>query len=756
MDNHISHTEHEEERVRELLRYNILDTPDEKEFDDLTKMAAYLCDVKYAHINFLDHKRQWTKSCHGWDVREMPRDESICNHTIQRDKYMVVNDLSEDPHFKDMDYVKDKSIRFYAGVILKNNGYKLGTLCVFGPEPKQLSDNQLESLQILGNEVEAQLELRLKREELIEEHKRLKKSAIFLQNSTDIRMILDPETLRILEVNKEVEELLGYETGEIQDTTLANHLRQEKFITELKEWANNKSAQQFSSETIISTRANDPLWFQLTVTEESNRYYVTGRNISRRKQSEQRFRKQAKLTENIIQNLPGIFFIMNKEGRIKRWNNNLVDVTNRGPEETQNLPYTNFIAPKHHDKAEKALHKVFEDGHIRTELDFLSKDQKVTPILLVGFRYQTNDNTYVTGIGIDISDKKQALEELEQKEQKLKEALRIGKIGGWTWEIPDDELIWSDEVYHILGLDKEETKPTVELYFDLLPESEVERLEKLVEGIREGRGMKDIEHQMLKSDGSVIYVHQRGETHYDSEGNAIRVDGILQDVTARKKNEEKIKKALKEKEVLLSEVHHRVKNNLAIINSLLQLEMFNIENGKLKDILSKSQMRIHSMALIHETLYSWESFANISFGSYIKKLTTSLCDTFPEKSQNVDINLHTDDVSLNINQAIPCALVINELVTNSFNHAFPDSETGTVSIDLQGNDHAIDLTISDNGIGFDVPNALDNTNTLGLTLVKKLISQIDGDVDINAQNGTSFHITFTKTQSGGSSASYFP
>lgn len=756
MNKNKSYTEYEDKRVKELLRHNILDTPDEKEFDDLTKVAAYLCDVQYAQINFLDHDRQWSKSCHGWDIKEIPRDKSICHHTIQRDKYMIVNDPSEDPRFKNLDYVKDKSIQFYAGVVLKSNGYNLGTLCVFGEEPKQLSNNQLESLQTLGNEVEARLELRLKREELIDEHKQLKKSAIFLQNSTDIRLILDPETLHIIDVNEEVEELLGYKAEELQGTTLTDHLQQQKFITEVKEWAKHKLDPQFSSETIINTRANKPLWFRLTITEESGQYYVTGRNITRRKRSEQRFLRQVKLTKNIIQHLPGIFFIVDTESRIRSWNNNLIDVAKRSPEETENLLYTNFIVPKDHDKAQKSLQKVFKDGYARAELDFLSKDGKITPILLVGFRYQNDDDTYATGIGIDISDEKQAIEELEQKEQKLKEAQRIGKIGSWTWHIPTNELHWSDEVYELYDLDKDTFEPTFENFVDMLPSGEQEKVEKIIDQILKGNHWEEVELKVEKPDGSMVYIQERGEVHYDNEGNPVEVSGTMQDVTARRENEEQLKTALKEKEVLLAEVHHRVKNNLAIINSLLQLEIFNTENEKLKDILSESQMRIHSMALIHETLYSWGDFANISFGRYIKKLTTSLLETFPEKSQHIDINLHTEDVPLNINQAIPCALLLNELITNSFKHAFPNSQTGTVSVKLQENDQTIDLRISDNGVGFDVASALDNTNTLGLTLVKKLINQIDGDVEIDAQNGTSFHITFAKKQASGSSASYFP
>ncbi|MBN2732239.1 MAG: PAS domain S-box protein [Balneolaceae bacterium] len=756
MGEHESQTSREEKRVRELLRYNILDTPDEKEFDDLTKVAAYLCDVKYAHIHFLDHDRQYSKSCHGWNVKEIPREESICHHTIQREKYMIVNDLSEDSRFKNLGYVEDKSIQFYVGIVLKSNGYNLGTLCVFGEESKQLTDQQLESLQILGHEVEAQLELRLKREELIDEHKKLKKSTIFLQNSTDVRLIVNPDTLNIEEVNEGADELLGYKPKQIQGTPLTDYLRGDEFETKLRKWAKNNATQKFSSETIIKTRQDDSLWFQINLTEESEKYYITGRNITQRKRSEQRFLRQEKLTENIIQHLPGIFFLIDKKGNIKKWNNNLIDVTNREPEETQNLSYTNFIAQKDHNKAQKALQKVFRDGYSRTELNFVSKDRKVTPILLVAFRYQVEDEMYATGIGIDISDKKQAIEELEQKEQKLKKAQRIGKMGSWTWYIPTNGLYWSDEVYKLYDLDKNKFEPTFENFMEMLSSSEQEKVDTIIQNIQKGKNKGEVEFEVQKPDGSIMYVHQRYNVHRDSKGNPVEVSGTMQDVTARRENEEKLKSALKEKEVLLAEVHHRVKNNLAIINSLLQLEIFNTENDMLKNILSKSQMRIHSMALVHETLYSLKNFANISFGKYIEKLITSLRKTFPHKSQQIDIDLHTEDVTLNINQAIPCALLINELITNSFKHAFPNSKSGTVAIKLQEKQNIVHLVVSDNGIGFNVDQALENPNTLGLTLVKKLILQIDGHVDIDTINGTSFHITFAKKQASGSSASYYP
>lgn len=528
---------YEERRVRELLGLNILDTPDEKEFDDIAKVAAYLCDVNHAHIHFLGHNRQWAKSCYGWDLKEMPREESICHYTIQQEKYMIVNNLLEDNRFSKYDYIKEKGLQFYAGIVLKSNGYNVGTLCVFGEEPKQISEQQLESLQVLGKEVEAQLELRVKREELINEHKELKKSATFLRNSTDIRLITESESLKIVEVNTEVEELLGYNPEHLKGTLLTDFISGSEFKTNLKNWISNKAPQKFSSETILKSKDKESFWFRITITREEDYYYITGRNISRRKRSEQRFLRQAQLTEDIIQHLPGLFFLVDEEGQVRKWNNNLVDVANRTPQETQNRSYTNFIAPNHHQKAQEALSKVFQEGYARTELDFVSKEGKVTPILLVAFRYQTGNSTYATGIGIDISDKTQAIEELERKEQKLKKAQRIGRIGSWTWHLPTNELYWSDQVYEIYGLDKDTFNPSLENYWKLLPEGEQEKVNNLVKRIREGQEWEDIEIKIKKPDGSIAYIYERAEVRYDETGQPVEVLGTMQDVTDRRQNE---------------------------------------------------------------------------------------------------------------------------------------------------------------------------------------------------------------------------
>ena len=207
--------------------------------------------------------------------------------------------------------------------------------------------------------------------------------------------------------------------------------------------------------------------------------------------------------------------------------------------------------------------------------------------------------------------------------------------------------------------------------------------------------------------------------------------------------------------MLLTEVHHRVKNNLAIINSLMQLEIYNLEDDQLKKILTESQMRIKSMALIHETLYSSGNFSGISFGDYIDQLIQTVSVTFSNKFQNLNVEVEVEEIHLNINQAIPCALMINELFTNAIKHAFPDSMNGTIRLELKERAEIVHLMIEDNGVGIDSDTDLMEPTTLGLTLVQTLIDQLQGEFDVAIDGGTAFHITFEKKKGKGSGANIF-
>lgn len=227
------------------------------------------------------------------------------------------------------------------------------------------------------------------------------------------------------------------------------------------------------------------------------------------------------------------------------------------------------------------------------------------------------------------------------------------------------------------------------------------------------------------------------------DGETIATYGIYMDVTEQIQAENSVRQSLEEKEVLLAEIHHRVKNNLAVITGLLELQYNNLKNEEAKSALRDSQMRINSMALIHEKLYQNETLSNIDFGVYIEELVNVIVKTHISCDSDISVDIQTVPVDLPITKAIPCGLVINEIVTNSLKYAFTEEiKEPVISLSLLKEDNRAVINISDNGVGLPKPFEEIGSNSLGTLLIKTLTSQLDADLNVNGSNGTSYKISF--------------
>jgi PAS domain S-box-containing protein len=265
-------------------------------------------------------------------------------------------------------------------------------------------------------------------------------------------------------------------------------------------------------------------------------------------------------------------------------------------------------------------------------------------------------------------------------------------------------------------------------------------LERLKQGIKE-----TLDFRFSRKDRTNLWAIVSTNPIFDEKGQYVGALGMITDISERKQAEEIIKKSLEEKEVLLREIHHRVKNNMQIISSLLGLTSGTIKEKKYIEMFRESQNRINSMSLIHEKLYSSNDFAKIDFNEYIRELANSLF-----KSRGItgiiELKIDIENVSIGIDHAIPCGLIINELITNSIKYAFPGDRKGEIKVSLHLNDENMnELVVSDNGVG--IPEYIDfrKTESLGLRLVTILVeNQLNGTIDMDRNNGTEFKIKFKR------------
>ncbi|HUU49943.1 MAG TPA: histidine kinase dimerization/phosphoacceptor domain -containing protein [Nitrospinota bacterium] len=217
----------------------------------------------------------------------------------------------------------------------------------------------------------------------------------------------------------------------------------------------------------------------------------------------------------------------------------------------------------------------------------------------------------------------------------------------------------------------------------------------------------------------------------------------------RVRAEHQIQKSLKEKELLLREIHHRVRSNMQIISSILKLQTLSSKNKEIADVFNKCQTRIESMALVHFMLYQTEDLSEINFKDYIEDLSKALFDSYKKNKQKISLNINVKNVFLDIDTAIPVGIILNELITNSLKHAFKEEEKeGEISISLsEVDEERLELIVKDNGIGLPEDFDLKKTDTLGLQLVNLLgEDQINGEVKIIRDGGTEFQIVFKRTR----------
>jgi PAS domain S-box-containing protein len=345
-----------------------------------------------------------------------------------------------------------------------------------------------------------------------------------------------------------------------------------------------------------------------------------------------------------------------------------------------------------------------------------------------------------------------------ESERRLNEAQKMAHIGSWEWDIVNDKATWSDEFYRIFGLIPQEFSLNYDKILNYIHPDDRDHIEIAIKKAFRGKTF-DIIHRIITADGKERIVHAQSEVIFDEKKNPIRVRGTVQDVTERKMVEDAMEKIDR---IRIKEVHHRIKNNLQVISSLLSLQAEKFSDPKMLEAFRESQNRVASIALIHEELYKGNEIETLNFADYLRKLTAELLSLYRVRNDSLSLKLNLEQVYLNMDTAVPLGIIVSELVSNALKHAFPAEMEGEIQVNicktgpfaakhdvsqlssfyLEKDFFQYKLTVADDGIG--IPEAIDleNADSLGLQLVNTLVEQIDGCIELKRNNGTEFTIWF--------------
>jgi PAS domain S-box-containing protein len=451
--------------------------------------------------------------------------------------------------------------------------------------------------------------------------------------------------------------------------------------------------------------------------------------------------------EKLYESAPDAIVVVNGEGHIMRVNTQTETMFTYSRDELIGRPVEMLLPERFQKRHVEHRAVFFSQPRLRTmgaglELYGMRKDRGEFPVDIMLNHMETAEGVLVLGVIRDITERKRAEAELKRTLSLLRATFESTADGILVVDTEGKIVSFNRKFIELWGIPESIIKSRDDNQAITFVLDQLKDPERFLTKVRELYAQLDVEsYDILEfKDGRIFERYSQPQRIGETIVGRV---WSFRDITEGKQAEEQIKASLEEKEVLLKEIHHRVKNNLQIISSLLDLQSRYIKDDRSLEIFKESQSRVKSIAFIHEKLYQSKGLARINFAEYIRDLTVSLFHSYGVSSTAIKRQITVDSALLDIDTAIPCGLIINELVSNSLKHAFPADKGGEIRINLRSdNDKKYILTVSDNGVGF--PKDLDfrNTESLGLRLVRALTNQLKGNIEIDSNGGTEFKIIF--------------
>ncbi len=566
-------------------------------------------------------------------------------------------------------------------------------------------------------------------------------------------MIIDIESLEFLNVNTAAVELYGYTRNEFLNMTIKD-IRPTEDVEAVVDYV-SRLEPGIDHQGIWRHKKKDGDIIYVDITSHDMVYGglrarvglcndVTEQLTAQRALSESEERYRTLVEKGMV----GVYLI--QDGLFVYVNDKLAEifgytsdelVDKKGPE--------NLVLPEDWPIVKENI-RLRIDGEVDSvNYDFkgIRKDGTAIQVEVHGSAIEYHGKLAVLGTLLDITERMRSEKALRESEERFRTAFRTSPDAMCINTYKTGEFIEiNDGFLNLTGYKMEEV--IGKSIFDLGIWQDDKDRQRLVDGMKATGQVSSMETGFRLKDGNVIPCLYSAKSF--SLEDETYILSIVSDITDLKSAEDKIKASLLEKEILLKEIHHRVKNNLQVISGLLNLQSHYINEEGAREIYRESQNRIITMALIHEELYQREDLSSIDFADFLQTLSDNLLSSYGMDKRRISIELDIKDAELIIDTAIPCGLIINELVSNSLKHAFPGKNKGEISVKLHSTGNkGYSLKVSDNGTGFPKGVNFRQTKSLGLQLVTVLVDQLGGTIKMVKRKGTTFYITFKEYREAG-------
>lgn len=651
-------------------------------------------------------------------------------------------------------------IQFYTGTTLKNEkGNNIGVFCICDSKPREISEDQKQQLQVMADGVKAHLMLYKQTELLDESNKNLKTYAALLKNSVDLTFLLEPEMGKITDVSNTVEKVLGYSPDMLHGKPFTDIVTAEELEDDtIEKWFSTEKQHRgrYSTSIRLIDNQDRERWFQCNFSSDKNQWYVTARDISDKIEAEQGVHELKDKFKKIVSVATDLIYELDWESGNLSWGDELTDVLGY-PHTEKFVDYDWWLDKIHPDDIEEVIHNValtVEGESWKTNLVYRIRtfDGSYKYVMNRVYVDRKEDGTPEDIIGaiVDVSELVKLEEEAHRNKQLLEELAENAWSATWIRDDNGTFLFANNKFRSLLGLSGKKVvgKSVYELFDNELANQFIANDQKVLES-----GVPIVFEEQLKVNGKERYYNTNIFPINGVPGPENIVGGVAIDVTEEKETRELLQDSLEEKIILLAEIHHRVKNNLAVVSGMMQLQAYNETDERVQQKLSASTGRIKTMATIHEQLYKASSFKNLRVDENIEQLITNIINTY-HASIDLNVSYDMEPVELNINEAIPFSLIINEVITNVLKHAYDDGDSGTMDVSLIEEDETVTVKIRDDGKGLpkDFDDA-DASTSLGMELIQALTSQLDGTYSYTSlDEGVEFKLVFDESHGKGSAS----